>query len=330
MTWLLAALAAVLTWYALPRVMAYCQRQQLISYPSARCAHTQPTPRAGGLAFVVGVIPCWALGFWLLPATTVAPTFLLALVVGSVGVAVLGWLDDTRRLTQPWARLALQAVFTGAPLWWLPPVFDGLPVAIPWWFDKLFLWLGWTWFINLYNFMDGTDGLAAMQAVFMGIMISFLWPVVAWLALPLALATFVFLRHNRPPAQIFMGDIGACWLGYSLAGIMIYVCAGDISMGSPCLLISLLFAADATITFLRRLWQRQRVWEPHRQQWLHRAYDAGLSHQRIWWAGIKINLGLGLLAMIGTWGQWGWPMLVPGFMLMLYVAARIRHLELHG
>lgn len=325
---LVSVVAGGLTWWLLPWVIAQCQRWGLVSYPTARCAHTTPTPRAGGLAFVLGTLPVLALVVGLGGAVLPHHPFMVALVTCSVGVALLGWLDDKRLLTQPWARFALQLVLTAIPLYWLPPVFDNLPMTVPWWADRLFLWLGWTWFINLFNFMDAGDGLAAQQAAFMGVMISLLWPDHALLALPVAAGALAFLRVNAPPAKIFMGDIGACWWGYVLAGLMISLCAIDVSFGSPSLLISLVFAADATITLGRRLWAKQKVWEPHRAQWVHRAFDAGLSHRQIFWAVVRLNAALGAIAWLGTGWQVGWWMLLPGVLVMLWAAWRVRALEL--
>lgn len=236
-----------------------------LDQPNERSLHAVPKPRSGGIAIVAGIaaaVLCARAGFALL-----APAGLLAAV---------SYLDDRHALPAA-ARLAMHLLAAGAFLW-LSAGSSGAALTV-------LLWLGLAWITNLYNFMDGADGLAGGMAV-----IGFgTYGLAAWLggagslgllAWSIAAAAAGFLLFNFPPARIFMGDVGSIPLGFLAGALGI---AGWQEALWPLWFPLAVFAAfivDATMTLARRLVRGERVWEAHRQHYYQRLILSGWSHRR--------------------------------------------------
>ncbi len=295
LAWLVAAaaVAALLTGVIRRRAL----RRGLLDVPNARSSHSVATPRGGGLAIVVAVLAATgiaaAAGYvYLRPAAV--------LVACGALVAVVGWLDDVRGLP---AAPRLVAHF-GASILFVallgqdgPGVFNALPPALA----ILLLVLGLVWSLNLFNFMDGIDGIAASQAAFVaaasaGLMAAQPGPAPPLIVLPLATAGACvgFLAWNWPPARIFMGDVGSGFLGFWLAALALALHqAGALGIWSSVILGSA-FIADATVTLLRRLARRERPHEAHRShayQHLARRLGAHRPVTLLLWA---LNVGIAL------------------------------------
>lgn len=316
------AACAVLSALLAPKIIAYCIQRRLVDEVNHRSLHTLPTPRGGGLGIVLVSLPI-ATALTLAAPSLTHHSFLLMVLGCSLIVCIAGWLDD-HRLLPPWGKLGLQGVAAAIPLYFLPPVFDDL---FPMWFDRAFLWLGWVWFMNLYNFMDGADGQATTQAVIIAVGVFFIFPHSASVMLPLAGAALGFLTVNRPKAKIYLGDIGSSYLGYMLAGGIITAIAADVNHAVPATIISFYFICDATYTTLKRALKGEKFWQAHRQFWFQRAYQQGLSHGQLLWGMLKLNAALALVAYLGVYFGWGWWAFIPGMIPILYAAAKIRHLE---
>ena len=159
------------------------------------------------------------------------------------------------------------------------------------------------WFINLYNFMDGLDGLAGGLGV---IGFTFLAAVgwigghqsIVWCSVIIAGANLGFLVHNFPPARIFMGDAGSIPMGLLAAAISLWgVRAGAFELWVPLLIFSP-FIVDATITLLRRVLYRERFWEPHCSHYYQRLVLLGWSHRKTVLAEYALMLGVGVSALV--------------------------------
>ncbi len=245
--------------------------QSRLDVPNARSSHTVPTPRGGGLAFVL------ALAAGLL---ALAPSGLLdgqwrplvAVLGAGVAVAVVGFLDDRGHVPARW-RLLVHFSAAAWGLAWLggPPALalGGWvlgPNALGWALAAFYL----VWLLNLYNFMDGIDGLAAAQAITVGAGAALLYGVVGAptpaMAMPLALAGAVagFLLWNFPPARIFMGDVGSGFLGIVLGLLSLQAGRFEPLLLWAWLILQAVFVTDATLTLLRRLLRGERVYEAHR------------------------------------------------------------------
>jgi UDP-N-acetylmuramyl pentapeptide phosphotransferase/UDP-N-acetylglucosamine-1-phosphate transferase len=257
------------------------RRAAVLDRPNERSSHNIPTPRGGGIAVIGAALAAWLV----LVAAGAAPATLLAVIAGAGALAAISWIDDLRDLS-PSVRLGVQcaAVALGV-LAALPEglVFQGwLPAPL----DRAAAALLWLWFVNLYNFMDGIDGMAGSETASVGIGLALFAvigvghdPALAALAAALAVAAIGFLVWNWAPARIFLGDVGSVPLGY-LLGFLLLATASQ-GYWRIALILPLYFLADATITLLRRLLRGERVWLPHREHFYQQAVRRGLGHAAV-------------------------------------------------
>ena len=240
----------------------------IIDHPNARSSHSIPIPRGGGLAIVATTL---LVGVVMTTSDLIDHDLALALL-GGLPVAWIGFRDD-RGSVSVGVRLAVHA----AAAIWAMYVLGGLP-AVQIGENRVDLGmlghvlgtLAIMWSLNLFNFMDGIDGIAASEAVFAAGCGGLLWLMegevssVTAAGLTIAAASAGFLCWNWPPAKIFMGDVGSSFLGFVVAVIAIAATrdyAGGIFVW---LILGAVFIADATATLLRRLLRAERVYEAHR------------------------------------------------------------------
>lgn len=241
-------------------------RGLLLDEPNERSLHQRPVPRTGGFAIVAGV-----LGATVLSATPGG------LTVGMLALATVSVLDDWRSLSQA-VRLVVHLVVCSAFC------LVALP-GLPWtWIAVAALALGWM--ANLYNFMDGADGLAGGMAV---IGFGFLAAgamlggdsVLALTCASIAAAAGAFLVSNFPPARIFMGDMGSVPLGFLAGAIgLLGWNQGLWPVWFPVMVFAP-FVVDASTTLARRAWRRERLWQAHRSHYYQRAVLLGWTHRRM-------------------------------------------------
>jgi UDP-N-acetylmuramyl pentapeptide phosphotransferase/UDP-N-acetylglucosamine-1-phosphate transferase len=262
--------------------------------PSDRGMHAVPVPSGAGVAIVSTTLLLWPL--WRTPA--VSDDIVLALTL--TAVALVSWIDDRRGLS-PALRLATHAAAVTLLLVWLGPeqrILPGLPPGI----ERALLGLAWLWFINLFNFMDGIDGLAGAEAV--AVAVGYALVVTAasggstWtqLALIVAAAAAGYLFWNWHPAKVFMGDTGSITLGLLLGWLMIDLAFRGLWAAG--VILPLYFVADATITLARRLARGESPWLPHRQHAYQRAVLAGTLPSVVVLRATAANAALVVLALI--------------------------------
>ncbi len=279
-------------------VLRQLRRHRILDRPNERSSHALPTPRGGGIAIRATVLPAWAI-LALLGETSLAP---LTAVAGAGALAILSWWDDRGGLS-PGLRLLVQACAVAAGIAALPGaggVFQGLLPPVLDILASAFLWL---WLVNLFNFMDGIDGIAGSEAVAIGGGIALLaW----WFPQPIGIGAGLLgatlaggaagcLCWNWQPAKLFMGDVGSVPLGY-LLGWLLLALAGA-GLWAPALILPLYFLADASWTLLRRLLRGARIWQAHREHVYQRAVQAGLSHATVVRRVILADLCLVALAL---------------------------------
>lgn len=273
---------------------AYALRRDLLDHPNARSSHRAPTPRGGGVAIVAGF--CLAATAWVLVSNDAdAIRLWIAIVPPTLLVAGIGFVDDHRPLS---ARLRLLVHFVAAT--WLVCLLGGLP-TIPWPGGDLplglagavFAVVATVWCLNLYNFMDGIDGIAASEAVFVATAAALLGGTGSPAFVPLiavAAAAAGFLTFNWPPARIFMGDAGSGFLGLALAGLLLAQhAAGTLPIGAALILLGA-FLADATVTLLVRLRRGERLHEGHRSHAYQRATRRFGGHRPVTVTVLAIDL----------------------------------------
>jgi UDP-N-acetylmuramyl pentapeptide phosphotransferase/UDP-N-acetylglucosamine-1-phosphate transferase len=284
-----AGLAACLGTRALIPLL---HRAAVLDQPNERSLHQTPVPRGGGIAVVAAIVIAWLV---LMFAGLVAWSLSIVLL-GALLLAAVSWRDDRGGLP-PAARLAVQAVAVALGLAMVALL--GAPMLLhewlPWWLGATAVALLWLWSINLFNFMDGIDGLAGSEAAAIGLGLVLFATIghgrdshLAALAAPVAAASIGFLVWNWAPARIFLGDVGSVPLGYLLGFLLLGVAADG--HWKIALILPLYFLADATITLFRRLLRGERVWRPHREHLYQRAVQRGLSHAAVVWRVNAANL----------------------------------------
>ena len=300
----LAAFAA--TWL----VRRNAERLGLVQAPNERSSHTIPTPSGGGVGIVLGG------AIATLPAALHAPIPVLVTLAASLAVAAIGFWDDRRPLRASF-RLAAQFVLLGLAVAGAVPVAalaDAAGLPLPLIFAGLVL-AGVYW-INLYNFMDGIDGIAASQAIFMLAGAAALALIAnaglidhpgLWWLLGIAAATFGFLWLNWPPARIFMGDAGSTWLGFITAMLALLTISWGWLSPWQWLILGAAFVTDASVTLARRLLNREKVFQAHRRHAYQALSRRWRSHRKVTLLFIAINvIWLLPLAFWAGTGAMGW------------------------
>ena len=272
--WLLALAAGALSWWLVGRYTRAMIVSRRLEAPNERSMHKVPVPVGGGLGIVATMVLLWPL--WQ-RGLSAPDTTLLTCVAG---LAALSWVDDRQGLP-PAVRLGAQGLAVALCLALAGPEARLVPV-IPVAIERLVLGLGWLWFINLFNFMDGIDGLAGSEAV--AIAAGYLLLVLAvdtergphWsLALIAAAATGGYLAWNWHPAKVFMGDSGSIPLGFLLGWLMLDLAFQGYWAAAA--ILPAYFAADATWTLVKRILRGERPWKAHREHFYQRAVLGGAT-----------------------------------------------------
>ncbi len=294
-TYLISVAALVVSALLTGAVRKLALSQGVLDLPNERSSHSKATPRGGGLAIVLTV----TLGMVILAATgELRPDLLAVLFVGGGAVALVGYIDDRRPLPAG-VRLV---VHVGAALWaaaWLaglPALRIGMQTIHLGWVGYAVAVLALVWTLNLFNFMDGIDGIAASEAVFVascGALLSVTGAAtsgVAVAALVVAAACAGFLLWNWPPAKIFMGDVGSGYLGYVIAVLALAAARDEPVTLWIWLILGGVFFVDATVTIVRRVVRGDRIYMAHRShgyQWLARRWG---NHRKVTVAVMMLNL----------------------------------------
>jgi UDP-N-acetylmuramyl pentapeptide phosphotransferase/UDP-N-acetylglucosamine-1-phosphate transferase len=281
-------------------------RGRLLDRPNNRSLHVRPVPRSGGIAIAAGIAVSAAL----------APRGLGPLLVIAGVLAAMSLADDLFTLPTL-LRLGAHLAAAGAALGLAIGVVDPLPFAL--------LLLAIAWYANLYNFMDGSDGLAAGMAVFgFG---AYAWAAqqsgadaLSALCASIAAASGAFLLVNFHPARLFMGDAGSVPLGF-LAGALGVLGwrEGTWPLWFPVLAFAP-FACDATLTLLKRLLRRERVWEAHRDHYYQRLVRMGYGHRGTAWIEYTAMAGCAGLALFARKEEPGMQLAVLSVAVLALVA----------
>jgi UDP-N-acetylmuramyl pentapeptide phosphotransferase/UDP-N-acetylglucosamine-1-phosphate transferase len=253
--------------------------------PNERSLHERPVPRTGGIALLLGAGTPFAFD--------AAPFWLIGEL--ALGLAAVSFVDDVHRLPTS-VRLGAHLAAAGVVVWYLLTPMHAVQMAL--------LILAVAWITDLYNFMDGADGLAGGMAT-----IGFAAYAIAAhaagdaalaaLCTALAAAAAAFLLHNHHPARIFLGDVGSIPLGFLAAALGLAGWRNDLwQLWFPVLVFGP-FIADATITLVRRLVRGERVWQAHRSHYYQRMVLMGLGHRRTAWVGYVLMAACVGAALMG-------------------------------
>lgn len=263
-------------------IRSIASTHHFVDVPNERSSHALPTPRGGGVAIILTTS---AVVIWLAWLDRLDPALAAVLLAGGIVVGAVGLIDDRYSLPARY-RLLVHLAVAAATLLLLggvPPLRVGaqevdLGVA-----GYVLGGIAIVWTLNLFNFMDGIDGIAASEAAFVAVAGALLgvetWnEPPAFVALAFAAACGGFLTWNWPPARIFMGDSGSGYIGYMIAILALLAARTDAVALWLWLILGGTFFADATVTVLRRLGRRESLVTAHRghayqvlaRRWGHR------------------------------------------------------------
>ncbi len=283
------------SWLLTRLLRRYALVNSLMDVPNERSSHSIPTPRGGGVAiiisFLIGLATLWGMSL-------VENSPFVALTGAGLLVAIIGFVDDHGHIAARWRLLAH---FSAAVwiLFWL----GGLPSLILFgttfdlgWFGNILAAFALVWLLNLYNFMDGIDGIAGVEAfsstLVAGLLFMFVLDHQGMTSLHMLMAAAVagFLVWNFPPAKIFMGDAGSGFLGLMLGALALYSAHIAPQMLWVWLILLGVFVVDATYTLVRHLLRGDKVYEAHRShayQYASRKYG---NHLKVTLGVLIINL----------------------------------------
>lgn len=289
---------AVLCWWLVEKLINILKAKQIVDIANERSSHQGSVPRGGGLIIVSLLI----INIIALAVVSHRPDLYIGLGVLITAWAALSWWDDKNGLSAR-KRLIFQMLISLCTLLAFgyitslqisSTVFINLP-----YFGAGITFIGVLWMANLYNFMDGIDGLAASQTIIASITLAFwFWHAgdqyLGFLCLALAASSYGFIIWNWQPAKIFMGDVGSITIGGFFATLIIFASTRyQIPVISFILLFSV-FVLDASATLLIRIFKGEKIWLPHRTHYYQRITNMGISHKSV----VIVQIALMLLCSI--------------------------------
>jgi Fuc2NAc and GlcNAc transferase len=298
MIYLLPPILLCLSWALTRQFVVHARKLATIDIPNERSSHSAPTPRGGGIAFVLTSV----LGFITIAIlTSQFGVELLGLSVAGGLVATVGQLDDRKRISGATVRLFAHSVAATILV-----VAIGLPDSISFFNQSieaglvthLIIGIALVWLLNLFNFMDGTDGIAASEATFVALTGALLTIVMTSTSdhsaagFALAASVLGFLVYNWSPARIFMGDVGSGFLGITIGGLALLSTQQNAELLWVWIILLGVFVTDSTITLLRRLARKQKPHVAHRS---HAYQHLALRYQS------HSKVAIGMLAINVLW-----------------------------
>ncbi|MDN5042697.1 glycosyltransferase family 4 protein [Aliarcobacter butzleri] len=270
----------------------YMIKKSLVASVNERSSHTVPTPHCGGIAIAI----TWFIGlFYLYFIGQIENNLFYALLFGAV-ISIVSFFDDIYELS-PKLRLIIQAIVAIGGLYFLGG-FETLTFGI---FDiqnpiftNIFAFFMIIWFINLYNFLDGINGYAGSEALFLAVAGFILFGGNYFLVLAVAVLGFLYWNWNK--AKIFMGDVGSTLLGYNVAIFTIYYANQEPTNFWIWIILFGVYWFDATLTLIRRKLNKERLSQAHKKHAYQRLTQAGWSHYKV--TNYSIGLNILLFAIV--------------------------------
>lgn len=314
----------------------YAYQKKWLDMPTKlNSSHSIATPRGGGLVFI---------GLWVIAIVTMSMLHwvswqqMMTLLPGVVIVSFVGFYDDRFSLAAKYRILwyLSAALISLLALGGVSSFSLGQDFSVPLgWFGSVVAILAVTWSTNLFNFMDGIDGIAAIEALFLlGVGGFFFWQaggqglaIITWTLVACVLG---FLVWNKPPAKLFMGDVGSVTLGFI---VIMLALIGEAQYKIPAILWVIIYSAfifDTTVTLFRRFLARHDLYLPHRLHAYQRLHQAGWSHGKVCLGLVGVNILLSVLAITGFYFSHGLLLLlflILAFTFLTYLYIKIERMK---
>lgn len=296
-----AIITIVTSWYLLKVLIGVLLKRSIVDLPNDRTLHQGAVPRGGGLVILLALVVTLVTLFFFDNRILL----FLALLATLLLWGGLSWWDDQHDLS-PRFRFFLQLVFASLGVFtfgWVTQVYVAPRIWFSLaWFAPMISLVGIVWMANLYNFMDGLDGLAAGQTIIAGITLA-IWfaqlgdASLSLICLVLAAASYGFLLWNWSPAKIFMGDVGSISIGAFFATLIIIA---NTRYDVPIIALVIVFgvfAFDSTATLIYRFVRGERISQAHRTHYYQRLANIGIAHEKI---AIALYICMLLCSLIGS------------------------------
>ena len=300
----------------------------MVDMPGTRRVHDKETPRGGGIAFVIIFITLLPLfEYCMFGKFDRSPTVLQIFFP----ISLVSFWDDISHVMIP-LRLTIHVLCSFLAIMWLVHPSIVLSYGIPIYLDLMIAAFALLTFLNLYNFLDGIDGITVSETCHLSITIIILcflsYDIIPNVDMVIIITTIIlgwaigFFYFNWQPAKIFLGDTGSISIGFLLGVCLLTVASASVKLFAACVIASLYYVADGGLTILRRLIKGEKIWEPHLQHFFHKSVQKGRSHKQVVKRIIKCNL----LLMIFSVGSLYYPIISIIGALIVVVVTLIRSL----
>lgn len=278
-------------------LIVYLKKKQVVDTPNQRTNHKIPTPRGGGLAILICILIC----FTTIELQSHTNYYLIYLITAISICAAISLLDDIFNISIL-VRICFQILTVYLTINSLHGYNTTILPYLSLTIEKTLIAIALLGFVNIYNFMDGIDGLAASQTIYISTIVLIfsiidpqINPSISYICLSIVGSCLGFLIYNWHPAKIFMGDVGSVTLGLICGWLLInlaiygYITAAIIIPGY--------YLADGITTILKRLIHKKKIWQAHSEHYYQLAIRKGKLHSQVTKKIIYCNLILGILSL---------------------------------
>ncbi len=270
----------------------------VIDTPSKRRAHKKPTPRAGGLSLAL-MLPILLPFFEYLISGYVV--YSIKIIAVTLLISAISFLDDVKQINVV-LRFFVYILCSAVAINQMISPATVLHYELNLYFDIAISTIALGAFLNVYNFLDGIDGITCSQTIHLSVTIIILtllnYDIIDKPNIVLVICSIIlgwsigFIYYNWHPAKIFMGDVGSITIGFLLGLCMLMIASASFKLFAACVIASLYYIADGGLTILIRLSKGEKIWEPHLQHFFQKATASGKSHKRVVKRIVKCNIGL--------------------------------------
>jgi len=283
--------------------IAFFTAKNIVDKPGQRRAHTTITPRGGGVAIVLTFAICFVILHLLQNYSMEQAAYILTSLLLVAGISLLDDINYVPAIYRLIVHLIASAIVVYFLLWPRSLFNHELPSYI----DLITTVLGLGCFLNIYNFMDGIDGITSSESIHLSIVILLLcylrYEVITHADLIVCIATLIlgctigFIRYNWHPAKVFLGDVGSITLGFLLGLCLMLIASSGLRLFAACVIASSYYIADGGLTILIRLAKGEKIWLPHLNHFFQKAVRKGMSHNEITLKIAACNICLMLLSI---------------------------------